>query len=172
MPQLVEQDDVISYEERCYATRSFIVKNAYDLACGAGIVCASSAHKELPYILAYKPTLKLPQNEEFCKSSYLSRPPKKSQRVMIRRLKKQIGGAQSKHNLFNQTWLYCILFEVQLKLRLKLCCSLSELTLFSAVSIFMAACMTEDWMVISVILRDLRSGVMSSRLCEIRFMRV
>jgi len=29
-----------------------------------------------------------------------------------------------------------------------------------------------DWMVISVILRDLRSSVMSTRSCEIRFMRV
>jgi len=37
----------------------------------------------------------------------------------------------------------CILFEVQLKLILKLNCSLSELSLFSEVSIFMAVCMTE-----------------------------
>jgi len=31
----------------------------------------------MPYILAYKLTLeKLPQNEEFCKNSHISRPPK------------------------------------------------------------------------------------------------
>jgi len=73
------------------------------------------------YILAYKPTLKLPQNEEFCKHSHINR----------------------KHNVLNQTWLCHILFEVQLNWISKLSCSLSELTLFNAASIFMAVCMTE-----------------------------